>query len=196
MLSNEFYSRFTEYEYILIYQLDAWVFSDVLADWCNKGYDYIGAPWFELCKTHEDGYKLWRCGNGGLSLRRIEKFMHFTSATEVFTRRQMFLKKYHGIKTLFSSVTHLLTSKNKDYRDFVQEQLAIGWNEDWIISILSEKTRFKMNMPSATEAAHFAIETSPHYIFNKILNKHLPFGCHAWRKWEYDNFWKHFIGSK
>ncbi len=45
MLSREFYLRFKNYEYILIYQLDAYVFRDELDYWCGQGYDYIGAPW-------------------------------------------------------------------------------------------------------------------------------------------------------
>lgn len=44
LLSVEFYETFKQYEYILIYQLDAYVFRDELEFWCNKGYDYIGAP--------------------------------------------------------------------------------------------------------------------------------------------------------
>ena len=30
---------------MLIYQLDAFVFQDDLAYWCQQNYDYIGAPW-------------------------------------------------------------------------------------------------------------------------------------------------------
>lgn len=45
MLSSVFYQTFINYEYILIYQLDAYVFKDELAQWCQKGYDYIGASW-------------------------------------------------------------------------------------------------------------------------------------------------------
>lgn len=44
MLSAEFYDRFAAYEYVLIYQLDAFVFADRLAEFCQMGYDYIGAP--------------------------------------------------------------------------------------------------------------------------------------------------------
>jgi hypothetical protein len=45
LLNDEFYARFAEYEYALIHQLDAFVFSDRLLEWCKLGYDYIGAPW-------------------------------------------------------------------------------------------------------------------------------------------------------
>ena len=45
MLSEEFYSAFSDYEYILICQSDAYIFRDELNDWCEAGYDYVGAPW-------------------------------------------------------------------------------------------------------------------------------------------------------
>lgn len=73
MLDKNFYKRFCAYEYILIYQLDAFVFRDELDRFCAYGYDYIGAPWlggsryfknFEQC--------VWYVGNGGLSLRKVQ----------------------------------------------------------------------------------------------------------------------------
>lgn len=68
MLQPFFYERFRDYEYILVYQTDAFVFADRLREFCELGYDYIGAPvrgegpWLLL------GTKV---GNGGFSLRRV-----------------------------------------------------------------------------------------------------------------------------
>ena len=45
-----FYSLFRSYEYLLTYELDAYVFDDQLLYWCDQGYDYIGAPWFKRGK--------------------------------------------------------------------------------------------------------------------------------------------------
>lgn len=45
VLSEDFYQRFVDYQYMLIFQLDAYVFRDELLDWAKRGYDYIGAPW-------------------------------------------------------------------------------------------------------------------------------------------------------
>ena len=45
LVSREFYSAFDKYSYILLCQLDAYIFYDGLQDWASKGYDYIGAPW-------------------------------------------------------------------------------------------------------------------------------------------------------
>ena len=47
VLTEEFYTRFQNYTYMLIYQLDAYVFKDELLEWATKGYDYIGAPWLK-----------------------------------------------------------------------------------------------------------------------------------------------------
>ena len=66
-----FYERFSSYSYILIYQTDAFIFSDKLMEFVYKGYDYIGAP---------EDYYIWDAlgidvGNGGLSLRKIDTFI-------------------------------------------------------------------------------------------------------------------------
>ena len=42
LLNRRFYESFSEFEYMLIYQLDAYVFRDELDIWCSKGFDYIG----------------------------------------------------------------------------------------------------------------------------------------------------------
>lgn len=76
MLDVAFYERFKKYRYILIYQLDAFVFCDRLQEMCALGYDYIGAPWlygyFHYVSVHKC---IWRVGNGGFSLRRVDSFI-------------------------------------------------------------------------------------------------------------------------
>lgn len=79
----DFYSRFERYKYILLHQTDSYVFRDELLEWCGRGYDYIGAPWPNYeCQARSR--KRWvrsrllrpflrKVGNGGFSLRRVEK---------------------------------------------------------------------------------------------------------------------------
>jgi len=77
LLSEEFYKRFADYDYMLIYQPDVYVFEDKLTWWCKKGYDYVGAPIFGLF-TDKVFYKdKGRVGNGGLSLRRVKAFTDY-----------------------------------------------------------------------------------------------------------------------
>lgn len=67
-----FYKSYEYYNYMLIYQLDSWCFSDKLEYFCSLGYDYIGA--IHKIKNIEDSDN-GEVGNGGLSLRKISSFL-------------------------------------------------------------------------------------------------------------------------
>ncbi|MCI6086302.1 MAG: hypothetical protein MR711_08670 [Selenomonas sp.] len=83
MLSERFYERFLDYEYLLIYQLDAFVFHGNLSAFCARGFDYWGAPM---------PYSYWTAspahiGNGGFSLRRVRACLDMTRRkTEIYER--------------------------------------------------------------------------------------------------------------
>ena len=70
LVSDEFYESFAEYDYVLVHQLDCLLFADRLREWCDRGYDYVGAPWTR--HTPEGQPYFTGVGNGGLSLRRVE----------------------------------------------------------------------------------------------------------------------------
>ena len=73
MLSPGFYETFADFEYILIYQLDAFVFYDALEYFCSLGYDYIGATFTSLSPWYRGIRKLiTRVGNGGFCLRNVK----------------------------------------------------------------------------------------------------------------------------
>ena len=78
MLSSFFYEQFSDYEYMLLVQLDAYVFNDELEYFLNLGYDYIGGLHYinQGTNIHHPnvGNKLIN-GNGGFSLRKIDAFI-------------------------------------------------------------------------------------------------------------------------
>ena len=71
MMSPQFYAAFKAYDFILIYQPDAFVFYDALEFFCGLGYDYIGAPWPMISKINFEGARIC-VGNGGFSLRNVQ----------------------------------------------------------------------------------------------------------------------------
>lgn len=83
-LQTELYVQFSEYEYLLLYQLDGFAFYDRLEYFCDMGYDYIGAPW-EIGAIWYKNQKetVWHVGNGGVSLRKVDTFIKFTQLEEV-----------------------------------------------------------------------------------------------------------------
>ena len=189
--SKSFYLRFKDYDYLLIYQLDAWVFRDELDEWCQKGYDYIGAPWFKDWFTHEEGYDFFCVGNGGLSLRKVSRFLKVTNPSQ----------RLYGIRQLLHFQQKEKGEYKRKLREFFFGSNRLGafmkqkkerW-EDVFFCYELKGTRLELRVPDCKEAALFSIETSPAYIFNEVNNGRLPFGCHAWRKYQYEHFWKKHI---
>lgn len=182
MLSPEFYERFAGFRYILIAQLDTYIFRDELHEWCARGYDYVGAPWIvrdfyrhplmRLCS----GIKKWYCdatgkpnsqvtgnkvGNGGLSLRKVESHLRAT-------------------RQLRSTIAQYLSHRHHLF------------NEDVFFALEPNRHGMGFRYPSAEEALQFSFDTHPAYCFKKNANR-LPFGCHGWSKKRMQKFWRPII---
>lgn len=177
MLSTGFYEAFGQFEYMLIHQLDAFVFVDDLSDWCRRGYDYIGAPWlrdrdfynwrdeldftirkriaiwFDLKKadgvTPREITRLNGVGNGGLSLRRIPALVR------ALRRGRQKLNTY-------------------------QQNSLYWYNEDVFFGVEANRRWPLLRIPDFRTAMTFAIEFYPERAISVYNRGELPFGCHAW----------------
>jgi hypothetical protein len=198
LLSYFFYKRFKKYSYILIYQLDAYVFSDELDFWCRKGYDYIGAPWLRLSKekTMPEFIDPPAVGNGGLSLRNVNSFI------KKHTLKFSILSFIHLFQFIYNKISYKSVN-NKLYfipRFFLRFFLFLlkflffkyndeANNEDKIWANIHYKSGV---MPSIPEAVQFSFELFPEYLF-VLNNKVMPFGCHAWYNYHNYHFFKNHI---
>lgn len=196
MKSLSFYTAFKQYAYLLIYQPDAWVFSDQLDYWCSQNYDYIGAPWNRGTQSPETGNPLEISGNGGFSLRRTSYFINLLgSHSPVFTK-QGISEQIH--KSLTKKITLKNIVKTIGYKTGILNTIRFitfsRRTEDWfwIDNFVHCSTNFPMNVPQPETALRFAFEQWPSYLYKKNNNQ-LPFGAHAWRRFEYDSFWKQFL---
>ncbi len=149
------------------------MFSDALAEWCEAGYDFIGAPLGPVTTEAIDycarGYwPVWaRFGwirralglrtlsllNGGLSLRRIPKL-------RAVARRH-------------------------------RKQVELwGRNEDLFWSAGMRAHVPFIRFPEEDVAARFSLMTDVKVWLEK-LDGELPFGCHGWPKYETAEWRKH-----
>ncbi len=161
MLSADFYRRFEAYDYMLLHQLDAFVFEDRLASWCARGYDYVGAPWIgdgwpppDLSRLKRSLLRAvtrpaTRVGNGGFSLRSVPGFLR------ALRRLRPLVARWRSNEDLFWSV--------------MARHLA------------------GFRIPPASEAMSFAFELEPRWCYEQ-LGRTLPFGCHAWPRYD-PEFW-------
>ncbi|GAA4404321.1 hypothetical protein GCM10023187_21450 [Nibrella viscosa] len=177
MLAEQFYRSFADFDYMLIHQLDAFVFRDELSDWCRRGYDYIGAPWlrdrdftgwsdealFAIRKkvatllnlkkadglTPREIVSLNSVGNGGFSLRRISVLLRWLP----YFRRV--IEQYERVH-------------------------AHQYNEDVFWGIEVNRYFPLLRIPDFRKALQFAVEFYPERAIAVYNQGHLPFGCHAW----------------
>jgi len=175
MLSPGFYKRFFGYRYILVYQLDAYVFKDDLFYWCSQGYDFIGAP-------HEPR-------------NNLPGEMHFLKSYDTLLRS---IKKYSGIDHKISNVGNggfSLRKVSSCYRLLKilrsKTQQSDKLNEDSFFEYWGNLFYPFFKLPPDEKALQFSIETSPAESLKK-LNGKLPFGCHAFEKYSFET-WKPFI---
>lgn len=178
LLSIKFYERFDNFKYILIYQLDAFVFRDELEYWCDQGFDYIGAPWvnmnlFQWLQTGLYPKKLYyyhrffgkgrflsRVGNGGLSLRNVKACY---------------------------------------YNNYIFKKTSLKWraNEDSYFSHYVKTYNPFFRLAPFKTALKFSFDAFPQKAYEKN-NYNLPFGCHGWYRNEshYEknySFWRDII---
>jgi hypothetical protein len=185
LLSPAFYERFLGSEYLLICQLDVFVFRDDLAGWLARGHDYVGAPWisssplsaaihrakFELSrrllgpddKVHPHELRD-RVGNGGFSLRRVA---------------------FH----------HRLSSELADTVErYVRRQGTHHFHEDVFWSVEPERHGVPRRAPSAREALAFAFDINPARLY-RLAGEQLPMAAHGWSKRRNLRFWAPHVAA-
>lgn len=173
MFSIDFYKRFSDYRFMLIHQTDAFLFKPDLQHWCDKNYDYIGAPWLrphklKLAKIYsfllivspwvysDHRRKKIRhynnVGNGGLSLRKIETFIK--------------ILEFSGTQNILNSYLEKQVSGDSIY------------NEDVFWSLEGPRLYKNFRKPHWREALYFSLEMYPSFGYD-LMDQQLPFGCHA-----------------
>jgi hypothetical protein len=181
LLSSIFYERFIQSEFILIYQLDAFVFSDQLAQWCAKDYDYVGAPWIA---TQEK-----------FPLKQINALLKPFKSHRTKRRDVIFYKVGNGGFSLRKTATHLKIATEQ--KDVIQKLLAdkerdLCAIEDVFWSIRAPELYPNFKIPLYQEALGFAMDRKPELAL-KLNNNQMPFGCHGINKNKVTHFWNPFL---
>jgi hypothetical protein len=189
-----FYNTFRAYSYMLIFQTDAYVFKNELLYWCQQKYDYIGAPWFDGWDRPIENAKIIGVGNGGLSLRNISTAIVILKRIRRLTTLQRYWDLFKMEKLLkfhFTIYKMRKFFKIKEGQNTAKLFASLAINEDYFWAQLIADTFSDYKVASVNEAIKFSFETNPSQLF-KMNGDQLPFGCHAWEKYE-PEFWKSII---
>lgn len=179
MLSDLFYKRFAQFEFILIHQLDAFVFHDDLLAWCCRGYDYVGAPWLR-----DQDFGNWPAEIWFNLKRRVATWLHLKKADGVTPREIVSLNQVGngGLSLRRVSAMRRALQQHRQQLQTYQKQLMHQYNEDVFFGI--EVNRFwpHLRIPDYRTALQFAIEFYPKRAIETYNEGQLPFGCHAWNR--------------
>ncbi len=177
MLSVAFYEAFITFEFVLIHQLDAFVFRDELADWCRRRYDYIGAPWLrdrDFTGWYDEAWF-------GLK-RRIATLLDLKKADGVTPREIVSLNKVGngGLSLRRVSVLLRVLQQHQHQLETYVNQPLHQYNEDVFFSIEVNRYWPRLRVPDFRMAMQFAVEFYPERAVETYNKGQLPFGCHAW----------------
>lgn len=179
LVQPSFYRAFAGFDYLLLHQLDAFVFEDRLEEWCIAGWDYVGAPWLG-----PDGH--WKgVGNGGFSLRRIDSHM------EVLRSRRrlpgaafwehvvvMHSKRLDRLKYILRTIMYDLGIRN-DLESVLAYLIHVGDPEDVFWGVMARHWHPGFKVPPPELAIHFSVEDGLRQARDQI--DRAPFGGHqAW----------------
>ena len=204
--SEAFYLRFKDHDYMLICQTDAWVFRDELDWWCSQNYDYIGAPIYFPYNEKRFTRIFFGIGNGGFCLRKISHCLKVVR----HNRKKTFLKPRALIRMYWYYFLY-----NEAFTSNILKRLALvgkvvakcfgisnttGYfiqnhiNEDMLFGTWAAQSwgLADCRIPDELTAARFSMELNAPQLYKRLGDK-LPFGCHAFEKWNYLDFWKEHI---
>ena len=187
LTSLEFYETFSSFEFLQIVQLDCWIFTDQINKFASLGFDYIGAPWMENGFEGNPEKKIWKVGNGGFSLRRINTF---TSIIDQIHNSKK--GKLPVFKNLNSGMFRSL--KNRGVRNNLRHYIKNAPGEDifWSIYIPQIFKENEFKTADHKTAAEYSFEVFPSFLYSEITDRKLPMGCHNWMNNEPD-FWASYI---
>jgi len=188
LLSESFYQIFSKYKYILIYQLDALVFSSQLIKWCNSGYDYVAAPWFKTIigtLSHKKGLPA-SGGNGGFSLRNVQKSLEVLKKVNSQVKRS---SNYLLIRKIWFFWAAITSKSHKKWLCAPADNYP--FNEDGFWALEAPKYLSNYKVAPFKVALNFAFERFPRKCFD-LNERKIPFGCHAWEKYDKE-FWLPYI---
>jgi glycosyltransferase involved in cell wall biosynthesis len=179
-----FYEIYRNFSHILIVQLDAIIISDQLAKWCEEDYSYVGAPFFTGLSKPEIFDEMIGTGNGGLSLRRVNDFIavlkHFRYLPNNLYQKN---KKFYRRLVAKTLDRYIFCTNKRPFFPYVSEDIF------WGMIAPVNVPGFKVPPPSIS--LRFSFDAGPSRLY-ETNNHNLPFGCHAWERYEKD-FWLELI---
>lgn len=181
MISPFIFNALASHSHLLIHEPDAIILKNDLDFWCEQDFDYIGAPWF--ASDEVGNLQLKATGNFGLSLINLKAanslFAHNSRWFSPSMIVRDLLRGLRGQRGMFKRAIKAIGSSGKlsSAHHLYHDHCDIFW------SYLVPKVAPQFRIAPPERAIHFSWEKNPGKCF-EICQGKLPFGIHAWPKYD------------
>ncbi len=214
-LNPRFYRLFSEYRYMLIYQLDAYVFKDELGYWCQQNYSYIGGPWIKtttfsrLVRSFNRRMQKWRWrvrlnialryrgtgANGGFCLRNIEHCRQVLEAKTIHWSKvvKFWQWAFHDKRKFMGQLFLAYWRAKKTGRSVGAHMRRICTAaEDYYFCQNGSLLNKNFIVAPPAVAGRFSMERENFEVTWDLNGGQMPFGAHGCFRTETDQWIKHF----
>lgn len=195
MMRPEYYEAFSDYEFILTYQLDALALSDRLLEWCSAGLDFIGPP------NHGLADRLSTVCSGGFALRKVSSFLAVLNSDRYavdpdeywhqLTDGKLVLTKIRNLPRKYLKRLHRFNGIDREIEWFLRGPGPLLEDEFFVHNAARFYPDFRI--PSLDVALRFAFDETPRVAF-EMNQRRLPFGAHAWSKQDRQFYEPYLLG--
>lgn len=163
LMTYAFWKEFDEYEFVLLYQTDAYCIGGNLKHFIDLGFDYIGAP---IIATDARWERVPAVGNGGVSLRKVSAMIETTDPDGEFMQES---------KDMIERIDSANGGMYTTYEDLYFCQLV--------------PKLWEFSLPGFDDAAAFAFDMNADIMY-EMAEHQLPLFIHALDK-NVRFWWKH-----
>ncbi|WP_374951927.1 DUF5672 family protein [Mucilaginibacter sp.] len=194
-LDLRFYQLFAQYQYMLTYELDAYIFNANFSGTNVFQFDFIGAPFFEGYWAATFGAPFIKGCNSGFSIRNIPACINVLSSMGRFKTGwllyRVFLSWSSNLRRLINNAT------GGRYEIYINGKFGFPFagfhlNEDHVWSEVVPQLFPWFKIADPVSALTFSFEYNLTESL-KLNGGKLPLGCHAWYK--HLDFWKEYIDT-
>jgi len=186
-MSSNFYTQFSNYEYILLCQLDVIVLSKYFLEKIfERKISYIGAPAGKKNLFDRKRKKLWGrrfyC-NGGFSLRNIDDFLNVLNSEKIQNPINSVTFKGCLKNGFFKNYKLLYEASKKNNKDKVNYFIKnFDLPEDTFWTYFAKVFNKNFVLPTLSEANNFSFDGDPYFFYKKNYNR-LPMGLHGYHNY-------------
>jgi hypothetical protein len=195
-LSDHFYAAFSAYRYLLICQLDAYIFSSEINHWISLDIDFVGGAVSKSDPQQNQFIRWINSLNGGLSLRNVASHRRVLKSKNLVDCERLSFELHRDMAptTAFMDRSPYYRAKlalhafaarcRSGFKDLTSSEFITGLRTGQILAEDQFWSRFaprfdpSFKVASLAEAKLFSAQFSLDLTMS-LFRQHPPFGCHG-----------------